>query len=280
MVDLCNEVGSDPWFCMPHLADDDYVRNFAAFVRATLNPERRVYVEFSNEVWNTDFLAGQWARAQATKRNVPVARVVAEATARVFDIWSEVFADSPQRLVRVAGAHLHNPSYASTLCQNLNGKFDAIAVGTYFSARADRGDVNTDSTAEQLMAAAVNHLNTLVLPRISDHKTLANQYSTQLGRPIRLVAYEGGQSIVKRSPGGGLDLQATLACQDMPEMYDAYRALLTGARSRGMDLFVGYDFVGSRNDADTFSVLEYLDQPTETAPKYRALVEGWENRNL
>src|SRR5690606_11347464 len=25
MIDLCNELGADPWFCMPHLANDRYV---------------------------------------------------------------------------------------------------------------------------------------------------------------------------------------------------------------------------------------------------------------
>ena len=29
MVDLCNRLKVNPWFCMPHLATDDYVRQFA-----------------------------------------------------------------------------------------------------------------------------------------------------------------------------------------------------------------------------------------------------------
>lgn len=280
MVELCNEVGSDPWFCIPHTADDQYVRNFATLVRDTLHPERRIYVEYSNEVWNTDFLAGQWARAQASKRGVPVGRVVAEETARVFNLWREVFGERSDRLVRVVGAHLHNPTFAQTVCQNLNGNFDAIAVGAYFSARADRDEVDAASTAEELMAAAVNNLEALVLPRITDHKNLANTYSTQLGRHIGLLTYEGGQSIVARSPGGGLGLPATLDVQYLPEMYAAYRRLIEEGANRGLELFVGYDFTGGRNDADTFSVLEYLEEPTASAPKYRAIVEGWENRNL
>ena len=26
MIELCNRLGANPWFCMPHRADDDYVR--------------------------------------------------------------------------------------------------------------------------------------------------------------------------------------------------------------------------------------------------------------
>ncbi|MBM3888331.1 MAG: hypothetical protein FJ388_04305, partial [Verrucomicrobia bacterium] len=29
MIELCNRQKIDPWFCMPHLADDDFIRNFA-----------------------------------------------------------------------------------------------------------------------------------------------------------------------------------------------------------------------------------------------------------
>jgi len=278
MVDLCNELGADPWFCMPHVADDDYVRRFAELVKESLNRDARVYVEFSNEVWNTDYSAGIWARSEAQKRGVQATQVTAEHAARVFAIWREVFSERPERIVRVAGAHLHNPSVAQSLCRFLNGQFDAIAVGAYFSARADRDDVDMSSSASELMTAAVNNLNTLVLPRIADHKTLADAYSTQLKRHIALIAYEGGQSIVSRSPGGGLNLQATLDCQVMPEMYSAYRRLIDEGQKRGLELLVGYDFAGSRSSADTFSVLEYLEEPLDTAVKYKALTQDWLTR--
>jgi hypothetical protein len=40
---------------MPHLADDDYHRQFASYVRDSLRPDVKVYVEWSNEVWHTGF---------------------------------------------------------------------------------------------------------------------------------------------------------------------------------------------------------------------------------
>jgi hypothetical protein len=138
--------------------------------------------------------------------------------------------------------------------------------------------VDSTSTADELLAVARANIDALVLPRISDHRSLADTYSAQLGRHIALLTYEGGQSITARAPDGGLDLAATLECQSKPAMFDAYRALIEGAQARGVELFVGYDFVGGRSGADTFSVLEYLDEPMATAVKYRALIQGWENR--
>jgi len=248
-------------------------------VRDSLHRDARVYVEFSNEVWNTDYAAGQWARNEARQRGIQATQVTAEGAARVFRIWHEVFGRQKGRVVRVAGAHLHNPGIAQSLCRALDGQFDAIAVGAYFAVRADRDAVDENSSAQELMSAARANLENLVLPRIADHKAIAAALSDELGRHIALLAYEGGQSIVSRSPGGGLDLEATLQCQRSPEMYAAYRALIEGGAARGLELLVGYDFAGQRGSADTFSVLEYLEEPLETAVKYRALIQDWENRN-
>jgi hypothetical protein len=52
LIELCNELDSDAWLNMPHGADDTYVRNLATLVRDTLEPGRKVYVEWSNETWN------------------------------------------------------------------------------------------------------------------------------------------------------------------------------------------------------------------------------------
>src|SRR5690606_30558082 len=73
-VEYCNETGKDLWICVPHKADDDFITKLAQLVRygsdgnlpytsgdwndpskvhKGLNPELKVYVEYSNEVWNT-----------------------------------------------------------------------------------------------------------------------------------------------------------------------------------------------------------------------------------
>lgn len=63
MVALANRVHADPWFSIPHGADDDYVRHFAETARDSLDPGLKVYLEYSNEVWNdvypqTDYADG------------------------------------------------------------------------------------------------------------------------------------------------------------------------------------------------------------------------------
>jgi hypothetical protein len=53
MVLLANTVGASPWFNIPHTADDAYIASMAAAVLASLRPDLKVYVEYSNEVWGT-----------------------------------------------------------------------------------------------------------------------------------------------------------------------------------------------------------------------------------
>lgn len=278
MVELCNELRADPWFCIPHQADDDYVRRFATLVRDSLHHRAKVYVEFSNETWNTDFVAGKYYREEALRRGVAAMELVGARAGQVFDIWHEVFGSQAGRVVRVAGVQLHNPGIATALCRALNGRVDALAVGAYFAVRADRDPVDADSTTAELLAAASANLDNMVLPRITDHKNIADALSATLGRHIALMTYEAGQSIVARSQGGGLGFDATIACQESPEMFDLYRRLIEGGQARGLELLVAYDFCGPRGRSDTFSVLEYLQQPVSSAAKYRALIQGWESR--
>jgi hypothetical protein len=55
LIQLANTLHADPWFCMPHQATDDYIRQFAQTIKAQLDPNLKVYVEYSNECWNGIF---------------------------------------------------------------------------------------------------------------------------------------------------------------------------------------------------------------------------------
>ncbi len=55
LVELANQIGADPWFCIPFFASDDYVRNFSRYIADNLDPELTAYFEYSNEVWNWIF---------------------------------------------------------------------------------------------------------------------------------------------------------------------------------------------------------------------------------
>jgi hypothetical protein len=54
-IQMANELGKDIWLNIPVNADDAYIRWLANLLNTTLAPGRVVYLEYSNEVWNTIF---------------------------------------------------------------------------------------------------------------------------------------------------------------------------------------------------------------------------------
>ena len=148
MVALANELKANPWFTIPHLADDALVRMYAQTVRDTLDPALIAHVEFSNEVWNWQFAQATWAEEQGRKRwgrDSTWVQFYALRASEVADIWAEVFGpEAPARLVRVIATQT---GYLGLEDQILNAPdviaeglpapathFDAYAVTGYFSA--------------------------------------------------------------------------------------------------------------------------------------------------
>ena len=148
LVDLSNTLGADPWFTMPHMADDSYIRNFAELVRERLDEDLRAYVEYSNEVWNWQFEQARWAEEQARAQwggeNLWM-QFYGGRAAEVSRIWSEVFgADANQRLIRVISSQtgwlgleeqvLTAPLWVASAADRKPpaAYFDAYAVTGYF----------------------------------------------------------------------------------------------------------------------------------------------------
>ncbi len=55
VIDLVNQANADLWLNIPTMASDDYIEQLAKLVSAELDTERLVYIEYSNETWNTLF---------------------------------------------------------------------------------------------------------------------------------------------------------------------------------------------------------------------------------
>ena len=67
MIDLANRLDADAWFCLPHRADDQFVEELAKLIKGRLAPQRRAYIEYSNELWNGIFEQSRWVSEQGCR---------------------------------------------------------------------------------------------------------------------------------------------------------------------------------------------------------------------
>mgnify|MGYP006271725435 CR=1 FL=1 len=276
MVELANELHADPWFNMPYLADDTFVRNFATYVRDHLDPARTAYVEWANEVWNFGwgFEASTWVAQQARAQNLDPDYgqwiVTGHEAKRDFDIWSDVFAGQSDRIVRVAAGQAANSWIVEQITANMGGAYDAVALAPYITYTDEqRATYTSATTVDRILADAWTNVATS-LQWTRDHAALVARLSAEQGRPIRLVAYEGGPHLDGR---GAPYQQAFYAATNDPRMGDIYREYLRGLDEAGLDLYVDFQFTGQAGAAPwgDFAKLHRMDEPLESAWNYAAV---------
>ena len=140
LCDLANRLEADAWFCLPHAADDGYVREFSALVKSKLDPRRKVYVEYSNEVWNSQFDQHQYAAEQGQKLGLAEKpweaawRFTAQRSEEIFRLWEEVWGGR-DRLVRVLPAQAGNSYVAAQIAgwKDAGKHADVLAIAPYLS---------------------------------------------------------------------------------------------------------------------------------------------------
>jgi hypothetical protein len=278
MLDLCNRLQADAWFCMPHLAEDDYVRRFAQMVRERLAPGRKVYIEYSNEVWNGQFAQSRWAGEQgrrlgfAEKPWEAAWKYTAYRSVQIFRIWESVFGGR-SRLVRVLPSQAANPYVSEQIVsfQNAYRQADALAVAPYLSCNVAPNGTPGLAEAERWTAEqALDYLEQTALPEttrwIREQKQVADRYK------LSLIAYEGGQHMVGVGGAENSDkltrtLHAANAHPRIGTIYRRYYAEWTLARG---GLFCYFSSVGNWSKWGSWGILQYYDDPPKQSPKFMA----------
>ena len=279
MVRLGNAVRADIWVCVPHLADDEFVTQMAQVIARGLDDDLKVYVEYSNEIWNGIFAQAHYAIAQGKERRLARndfqagARFQSQRTVEIMKIFEKAFEKRPQSLVRVMASQVGNKWHHAELLEWKDAKdhIDALAVAPYFGHGWGQPD-----NAELMKKTETGKLMKMVQDQSMGEAIEAIQLSTKYAKStsIPLIAYEGGQHIIA-SPEVHNDpvLDEKLnELQRHPHMGKLYDDLLTTWKDQGGQLFVNFTFVQPNSKWSKWGVLESQDQPREQAPKYDALL--------
>ena len=279
MIDLVNELDADPWFTLPHAASDGYVREFAKMVRARLRPDRKVYVEYTNEPWNSMFKQSghlqQLGLAAGLSDDAFLAqlRFYSARSVEVMKIFAEVFGGT-DRLVRVAGSQSATPWVSEKILEwnDAHEHFDALAIAPYFGGSFGKPETvatYSEWPTSKLLDALQEEIDGKNKDEIRAQAEVAKRFGLQL------VAYEGGQHLVGYGGAENDDLLSDLfmTANRSPRMYDLYSRHLAHWASLGGGLFVAFNDIGAPSKWGSWGAREYLSQPLEDAPKVRALVE-------
>ncbi|HHO75102.1 MAG TPA: hypothetical protein ENN05_01580 [Deltaproteobacteria bacterium] len=273
MVDLCNELGADPWFCMPHQADSDYIRRFAQLVKERLAPDRKVYLEYSNEVWNAMFKQYHWVKENG-ESGLSHPEKYAQFAGQAFNIWQMTFGDQTGRVIRVVSGQQVSPRIIQGAIDYLGPDgMDAIATSAYFGLGKDDYEelriLGPRATATDVMRLVMGNIETESIATIKKHSRIASKYN------VDLLAYEAGPSICSSPLGSSPPyLQALWDSQRSSDLYRVYRGFLGSCKEMEIKLFMAYSYVTAQETKyGSWGHLEYLDQPVTEALKYRALLD-------
>ncbi len=275
MIQLSNTLHADPWFCIPHLATDDFVHQFAVMCRDTLNPDLKLYIEHSNEVWNGAFGQAQYAvqvglaLGLADNDFQAQLRYHAQRSIEIFEIFEQVFGGT-DRLIRVIGSQSDNPWVGTTVMDwaNAHEHADALAVAPYW----DGGLTDNPSVANMSVAQVLD----ICESDIEDTKLITEQNAANAAaRGLTLIAYEGGQHLTPKA--NHVNNQAMvdkfIAVNRAPGMFGLYTQDLNNWAEAGGGMYAIFSSMSVYSKWGSWGVMEYEDQDLSTAPKYQACVQ-------
>ncbi len=311
-IDLANELNADAWFCVPHMASDEYIRQMAKLIRVGLRKNLKCYIEYSNETWNWQFEQAHWILHNGIAPTWPqgfqretrsVEKTVREGLkainpkpadhpekdafmmARTFRIFSEVFTGQEKRLVRVAAvqhAWINNTGRILKYLFDTDGiGCDAVSPAGYFSFGEEDHQkwlemAPEDVTPEMVIQAAQDRYGRESGSWTKQTARYAAKYN------IDFLVYEGGQHMQPWQQQGWDYNSAVWDAQIHPMMYDLYMknfAIHTNPQVN-CKLFVAYSYIGIRRSRyGSWGHLESLEQVgakdmIKNAPKYQSLVDA------
>lgn len=271
LVDFANVTGCDPWVCIPHQATDTYVVEFATFLKNNLNADRKVWIEYSNEVWNGQFSQANWAEQKGLAMNLSTnpfqARLYfySKRSVEVFRIFKNILGNS---IVRVLASQAAN-SWVSDQVAGYNEAYkeaDALAIAPYFGGYL--GDIqHGPQTALKSVGAVIEDCRTHIRGEVKSWMTASKQVADSY--KLKLVAYEGGQHLVGVGGQENNDILTSLfiATNRSPLMTDLYKEYVQQWRSMTNGEMVFYNLIDKYSKWGSWGLLENQNSLIRESPK-------------
>jgi hypothetical protein len=300
VVQLCNITGADCWLNVPHEANSDYIKEMAKLVHRLLSTSQKVYIEFSNEVWNGAFPQFAYAEAQGQamwpsvgasaftyNRNWYGMRV-----AQTCDIWKSVWGPDYSRVHCVLGGQVANTATAtmSLECPMWTGSGNApcsthnitdVGISVYFAlfqspvSWTSQSDGGLDSIFKEINQGGLisgDHPGGS-LKENSDWE--AAYHAALAPYKFEMLAYEGGQSLITGYNAPPALVNLNIVANRDPRMGAAYTTALSNWKANGGQMYMIYDDINAPSQFGEWGALEsFLDPvspPSSAPPKWVAI---------
>ena len=310
MIDLANAVNATPWISIPYKASDDYMQQYARMVKNRLRKDQKVYVEFSNEVWNTIFPSATYAARKADalwkfpypkvpqgkRRVLLAANWYAKRSVEMCQIFKKEFGGQRNRVICAVGSLNSVPWVGKEildcpLWKAANGcgrHVDAYGIGPYFgdyiARKENRATVKSwtrdgDGGKSRLFQEILHGGMVAKSPEGGAMSLLRTQIAQNKALAdkynLQLLAYEAGQHLIRYDPPHTVKDPAVLnlfmSAQKDPRMRQAYQQYLKTWQQGGGGLMLHFYGIGEPEPKNFFGMLDYLHQPS--TPKYLALMD-------
>ncbi|AHG22766.1 hypothetical protein Z042_12240 [Chania multitudinisentens RB-25] len=309
VIELSNMTGKDPWINVPHLASDDYIRNLALLFKNNLNSERKLYIEFSNEVWNElekpyfaqrkevgkaacdkvlisgdpdnyySGLSGNKANCLTYKTEMEYAflgRHYAWKVKHISDIFREVFGDAAMMTRVRPMLAWENWSLRSTKAGKLPDQLQYLNQ-MYGSPHNYIYGISTSAYIEMISKAGDTPSNLMlsvdeILERMNEY---VQTVSVDRFHAMRDLADQYNLKMFAYEGGPSLldkvNFDNKLAANSDPRMKEIIKTLLQNWQDAGGDTFIYYMLASSYASHGFWGLSEQLDD--ENTVKWQALKE-------
>jgi hypothetical protein len=277
MISLANKLHAGPWFCLPHMATDDYVRQFCTLVKSQLASDLQAYYEYSNEVWNWMFPQAQYASDQGLALGLHDDKYQALfyyhslRTVQMFKVLEQVYGSELSRAVRCLGAQADGWWWSEEMLkyQNAYQHCDAMAIAPYFGGGMGSSE-SISSVQNMSLDQAFARLNSVDIPDAINSMKMQSDVCSRYN--VAMVAYEGGQHLVISTGDDNSRVNSLFDAMNRdPRMGAAYTTYLNGWKQYGGDVFVHYVNCCNYSNWGRWGAMENLFQSRSQAPKYDAL---------
>lgn len=311
MIQLANQMDCDMWICIPHLATPDYISKLARLIKTgideatgqqvtePLRSDLNVWLEYSNEVWNTggDFSQTAWFASQTGTQVGSAAfnKAYSEYAVARFQTFRTAFGDN-SRVRRIIacqtdyGVGQYSSAYERLKDINYPADYDALANTTYFGYDYHTYIYNNWNNGALTHEQFKNHIKSqigtgaysMTESGYNNQRTATTYWAAQqFGAPV--VSYEGNEHFDMVRPVNGTSLSDLIPASvnwmhqfvRSSHMTELMEANHLRHRASGLTTHMPFVMLGGWSKFGQWGHVEYVGQTVNQATKYKWLLDHY-----